>query len=672
MTMTSTLEDDPHASRARVRLGTVLQDKWKLEALLGIGGMAAVYAATHRNGKRVAVKMLHAEFSHDEEVRTRFLQEGYAANTIQHDGAVSVLDDDLAPDGSAFIVMEMLEGETVEQRWERGGQRLPVADVLWIAEQLLDVLVAAHAKSVVHRDIKPENLFVTKGGAVKVLDFGIAKVFERQQTRQSTTRAGHGDGDAGVHGARAGPRPLGRSRRAHRHLGRRRDDVHADERPARARGAVEPGAAHPQRDGAGSVARDRRAGRPAAGRRHRGSRARVRPLGPMARRDRDAGGRARGARRARRDRAAPSRAAGRPRRRLARRRSAARRRRGRRSSTRRGSPRASRRGPRSARSDSSRRRSFARRSARRRSASRRRRRARRRRRSDSRPAAPSARRSSSGSRGRSGRGRRPWRTHARRCAARWCRSRGRRSPTGRSSAPRSTRRATRSPRSIARRRVRGARRGRPRGGARSLRPALAPHGASCCSASPPSLAPRPPRRPDRLARDARRRSAPAAASLRRSTRDADRRLDSRRARRWRPMRETRPSRTHGLHRASFAVASSMRPRSRSRATAIWNVSIPYGWVPFSMSDLSVGLFSGRRIASLTDCDATSTSAASATPLPSARGSSRCAMIPWRQLAIRKRFSLGVALHEREHPADGPDRVASCATSPGRGGRSRPP
>jgi serine/threonine-protein kinase len=123
-------------------------------------------------------------------VRSRFLQEGYAANTIQHDGAVSVLDDDLAPDGSAFIVMEMLEGETVEQRWERSGQRLPVADVLWIVDQLLDVLVAAHAKSVVHRDIKPENLFVTKSGAIKVLDFGIAKVFEQRKARQSTTRAG--------------------------------------------------------------------------------------------------------------------------------------------------------------------------------------------------------------------------------------------------------------------------------------------------------------------------------------------------------------------------------------------------------------------------------------------------------------------------------------------------
>ncbi len=190
MTMTSHLDDDPQAMRARVRIGTLLQDKWRLESLLGVGGMAAVYSATHRNGKRVAVKMLHPEFSHDEEVRSRFLQEGYAANTIQHEGAVSVLDDDLAPDGSAFLVMELLEGETVEQRWERGGQRLPVNDVLSIADPLLDVLVAAHAKSVVHRDIKPENLFVTKNGALKVLDFGIAKVFERQNARPSSTRAG--------------------------------------------------------------------------------------------------------------------------------------------------------------------------------------------------------------------------------------------------------------------------------------------------------------------------------------------------------------------------------------------------------------------------------------------------------------------------------------------------
>jgi serine/threonine protein kinase len=191
MTTQVSASDDPQTARAQARLGMVLQDKWKLDALLGVGGMAAVYAATHRNGKRVAVKVLHGELSHDEEVKRRFLQEGYAANTIQHEGAVSVLDDDVAPDGSAFIVMELLEGETLEQRWARSGFRLPPREVLAIADQVLDVLAAAHAKNVVHRDIKPENLFLTKNGVVKVLDFGIARVLEARQARSSTsTRAG--------------------------------------------------------------------------------------------------------------------------------------------------------------------------------------------------------------------------------------------------------------------------------------------------------------------------------------------------------------------------------------------------------------------------------------------------------------------------------------------------
>jgi serine/threonine protein kinase len=190
MTTQTQLQEDPQTLRARARVGVVLQEKWKLDKLLGVGGMAAVYSATHRNGKRVAVKMLHAEFSHDEEVRKRFLQEGYAANTISHEGAVSVLDDNVADDGSAFLVMELLEGETLEDRWERSGRRLPVREVLDEAHQVLDVLAAAHAKNVVHRDIKPENLFLTHSGVLKVLDFGIAKVFEHRQARPNATRAG--------------------------------------------------------------------------------------------------------------------------------------------------------------------------------------------------------------------------------------------------------------------------------------------------------------------------------------------------------------------------------------------------------------------------------------------------------------------------------------------------
>src|SRR5690606_30373931 len=150
--------DDPLVQRAKARVGSVLNDKWTLNALLGVGGMAAVYAGTHRNKKRGAVKLLHAELSHEPSVRERFLREGYVANTVDHPGAVRVDDDDVTEDGAAFLVMELLEGETLDGRAQRKGGRLPVEEVLPIADQLLDTLTAAHGKGIVHRDLKPENL----------------------------------------------------------------------------------------------------------------------------------------------------------------------------------------------------------------------------------------------------------------------------------------------------------------------------------------------------------------------------------------------------------------------------------------------------------------------------------------------------------------------------------
>ena len=149
-----------------------------------------MFAATHRNQKRVAIKMLHPGISMHREVRARFLREGYAANTVDHPGAVAVLDDDTAEDGAAFLVMERLEGDEVDRICQRRGGRLGVDVVMAIADGLLDVLQAAHAKSIVHRDIKPANLFVTRDGTLKVLDFGIARVRDVASGGATATKTG--------------------------------------------------------------------------------------------------------------------------------------------------------------------------------------------------------------------------------------------------------------------------------------------------------------------------------------------------------------------------------------------------------------------------------------------------------------------------------------------------
>jgi eukaryotic-like serine/threonine-protein kinase len=173
---------------ARARVGTVLKKKWHLDQLLGVGGMAAVYAATHRNKKRVAIKMLHAELSQDEAIRKRFLREGYIANSVAQRGAVAVDYDDVTEEGLAFLVMELLDGETIEHRWRRKDRSLSPREALSLVDQLLDTLAAAHGRGIVHRDLKPENLFLTRDGTVKVLDFGIARV--RELSTPQTTLAG--------------------------------------------------------------------------------------------------------------------------------------------------------------------------------------------------------------------------------------------------------------------------------------------------------------------------------------------------------------------------------------------------------------------------------------------------------------------------------------------------
>jgi eukaryotic-like serine/threonine-protein kinase len=151
-------------------------------SLLGEGGMGAVYLAEHPDiGRRVAVKVLHTDLTRDPQLLTRFLNEARAANAIHHPNIIEILDSGTTDGGMPYLVMELLEGETLAARVRRLG-KLSLAEALDIAYQTASAVGAAHRKNIVHRDLKPDNLFIIADHSnpgrerVKVLDFGIAKL----------------------------------------------------------------------------------------------------------------------------------------------------------------------------------------------------------------------------------------------------------------------------------------------------------------------------------------------------------------------------------------------------------------------------------------------------------------------------------------------------------------
>jgi serine/threonine-protein kinase len=173
-------------------IGSVLQDRWRIDSRIARGGVATVYKGFDlQTATKVAVKIMHPEFSRNQDARGRFLREGYVANKVGHPLVVKVLADAALPDSTVFLVMELLEaGETLETKRERLGGRMAVEEAVRIGDQILDVLVAAHTQDIVHRDIKPENIFVLTDGTVKVLDFGIAHLRAAAASSGESTATG--------------------------------------------------------------------------------------------------------------------------------------------------------------------------------------------------------------------------------------------------------------------------------------------------------------------------------------------------------------------------------------------------------------------------------------------------------------------------------------------------
>ena len=183
-----TLSIEERSRLAKTRLGQLVLEKWRLERVIGLGGMAAVFEAVHRNGNRVAIKILHPDLADFDEIRERFLAEGYAANRVSHPGVVTVRDEGTTDDGAVFLVMDLLRGQTLAQRLEAAQEPFSASEVLEISSQLLDVLVHAHGRGIVHHDIKPENVFLTSDRRVRLLDFGIART--EAPARALATEAG--------------------------------------------------------------------------------------------------------------------------------------------------------------------------------------------------------------------------------------------------------------------------------------------------------------------------------------------------------------------------------------------------------------------------------------------------------------------------------------------------
>jgi serine/threonine protein kinase len=171
-------------------LGHVIDGRYRLDSKLGSGGMGAVYRATRLSiGDAAAVKVLHQGRVADPQAAERFRREAQTAARLKHPNAVGVYDFGVSPDGLMYLVMELVEGESLREAIERHGA-LPLAVVGEVAAQVCSALDEAHRLGIIHRDIKPDNIVLQESRAglrVKVLDFGIAKLHDAAQSKLTQT-----------------------------------------------------------------------------------------------------------------------------------------------------------------------------------------------------------------------------------------------------------------------------------------------------------------------------------------------------------------------------------------------------------------------------------------------------------------------------------------------------
>src|SRR5262249_3165200 len=152
----------PPSSAVNPYVGTTIDGRYRLESVLGEGGMGVVYLARHKViDKKVAVKVLRADLAREKEITDRFLQEAKAASSIGNAHIIDISDCGQLPDGSTYFVMEWLDGKPLSRALEES-RPLPVVRLVQVARQIADALSSAHQRGIVHRDLKPDNIFLIR------------------------------------------------------------------------------------------------------------------------------------------------------------------------------------------------------------------------------------------------------------------------------------------------------------------------------------------------------------------------------------------------------------------------------------------------------------------------------------------------------------------------------